>query len=383
MRLLFLTNIPAPYRTAFFDSLDAACRAGGHRLSVLYCATTEPRRHWPYEPWLMAHRHEVMAGIHPVIRGWHTHLNPGVLGALSRHRPDLVVVGGAWNTPTMLMGLSWCRTMGVPVLFWSEGHADAVLKAGNPLVSLLRRKAYGSFDGYLTPNGKSSEWAMSQGGREVPCLSLPNSIDTAFFTPPPGTDKSRLRADLGLDPEARVLIQVARVDAIKAPLELARAFMGLRADQRAGAQLVFVGNGSLLGEAREIEASSQGRIRCAGNIDAPRVREWLWASDVFVLNTRRDPNPLSPIEASAARLPVLLSEKAGNARELVAGGDAGWIIGNPDDPSLELGRVLDLPAAEIARMGARAHANAVSHFDARSVAQNLLAQLAIFLRRRS
>lgn len=381
MRLLFLTNIPAPYRTAFFDSLDTACKTSGHHLSVLYCATTEPRRHWPYEPWLMAHRHEVLSGIHPVIRGWHTHLNPGIFRALSRHKPDLVVIGGAWNTPTMLMGLSWCRMMGVRALFWSEGHADAVLKGKSALVSLLRRATYGSFDGYLVPNGKSSEWARSQGGGDAPCLSLPNSIDTAYFTPPAGTDKLRLRERLGLDPSARILIQVARVDAIKAPLELARAFAALGPDRLARSQLVFVGDGSLLGQLQEMASTSGGRIRCAGNVDAPNVREWLWASDIFVLNTRRDPNPLSPIEASAAHLPVLLSERAGNARELVAGGEAGWTIGNPDDPSSELARVVDASSAEVALMGLRAHANAVSNFDAKSVSLNLLAQLSCFMSR--
>lgn len=374
MRITILTNIPTPYRTAFYDALHDAASAAGDSLEVLYCAQTEPRRHWPYLPSTMRHHHSIMSGTHPFFRGYHTHFNPEVIKRLYYSRPDVVVVGGAWNTPTMLMAVAWCKHIGTPAYLWSEGHGDAVLNPLGP-IAWLRRTVYSSFDGFLVPNSKSADWALRQSKESKPILSLPNSIDTKFFALPPGTSRGEWRFRLGLNQSGTILVQVARVDSIKAPLELAKAFLSLPADYRVRAKLVFVGAGALLEELRTLASESQGSIIVTGNIDSSKVREWLWASDVFVLNTKRDPNPLSPIEASSASIPILVSHLAGNAKELVKEGVTGWVIGDPDNPSKELMRAIDCSPEERASMGEAARQLATADFDAKSVAVNLLQQL--------
>lgn len=374
MRIVFLTNIPAPYRTALYDALHDECAGRGDRLRVLYCAVTEPRRHWPYEPASMRHAHAVMPGVHPRIGAFFTHLNPVVWRELCVTSPDVLVVSGAWNTPTMLIAIVWAKLHGARLLFWSEGHQGAVLNPRGP-ISWLRRLVYGCFEGFLAPNARSAEWARAQGGRSKPVMAFPNSIDTRSFSPPPAGDKAAWRAKLGLPADAVVLTQVARLDAIKAPLELARAFLSLPEDIRGRAVLVFIGSGELQDDMGRLAARSGGRIFLAGNIAASAVREWLWASDVFVLNTRRDPNPLSPIEASAAELPVMMSGFAGNVDELVDPGVTGWVIRDPDNPARELEHAIGLGRLRLAEMGRRARAASVDQFDARNVARRFLQEL--------
>ena len=373
MSLVVLTNIPTPYRTALFDALAEAAACAGRRFHVLYCAKTEPGRHWPYDPSKMKHAHTVLRGFHPSLTGIHAHLNPGVLAELNLLKPDTLLLAGSWNTPTMLIAGLNIYSPSPRRYFWSEGHADAALhKSG--LIAWLRRRVYRTFEGFAVPNAKSAEWAIAQAGSARPVVNLPNAIDAAFFKRPSGDARSQARQKLGFPAEGRVLVQVSALTERKGVLPLAKAFLGLTAADRAGACLVFVGEGGQRAELESLAAQSAGTIRLLGQLPPEEVRQVLWASDAFVLNTRLDPNPLSAIEASAAGLPVVMSAAAGNIHEIVEAPNAGFVIKDPADPTDALRAVLSASDEQLAAMGARAAANA-QRFDAPAVARSLIAQL--------
>lgn len=373
MSLVVLTNIPTPYRTAFFDALAEAAACAGKRFHVLYCAKTEPGRHWPYEPAKMKHAHTVLRGFHPSLTGVHTHLNPGVLAELNRLKPDTLLIAGSWNTPTMLTAGLNIYSPAPRRFFWSEGHADAALhKSG--LIAWLRRRVYRTFDGFAVPNSKSAEWAIAQVGSPRPIVTLPNAINAAFFKRPSGDTRSQARARLGLPEKGRVLVQVSALTERKGVLPLAKSFLGLSAVERAEARLLFVGEGEQRSALERVAASSAGTIRLLGQLPPEEVRQVLWAADAFVLNTRLDPNPLSAIEASAAELPVVMSAAAGNISEIVEAPDAGFVIRDPADPTEALRAVLAASDEQLAAMGARAALNA-QRFDAPAVARSLIKQL--------
>jgi glycosyltransferase involved in cell wall biosynthesis len=371
--LVVLTNIPTPYRTAFFDSLAEAAACAGKRFHVLYCAKTEPGRHWPYDSAKMKHAHTVLRGFHPSLTGIHAHLNPGVLAELNLLKPDTLLLAGSWNTPTMLIAGLNIYSPAPRRFFWSEGHADAALhKTG--LIAWLRRRVYRTFDGFAVPNAKSAEWAIAQAGSARPVVNLPNAIDAAFFKRPSSDARSQARQKLGLPVEGRVLVQVSALTERKGVLPLAQAFLGLSDTERAGARLVFVGEGEQRAELEGLTTQSAGAIRLFGQLPPEEVRQVLFAADAFVLNTRLDPNPLSAIEASAAGLPVLMSAAAGNIHEIVEAPNAGFVIRDPADPTDALRAVLSASDEQLAAMGVRAAANA-QRFDAMTVARSLIKQL--------
>ena len=373
MSLVVLTNIPTPYRTAFFDALAEAAACAGKRFHVLYCAKTEPGRHWPYDASKMKHAHTVLRGFHPSLTGISAHLNPGVLAELNLLKPDTLLIAGSWNTPTMLTAGLNIYSPAPRRFFWSEGHADAALhKSG--LIAWLRRRVYRTFDGFAVPNSKSAEWAIAQAGSPRPIVALPNAINAAFFKRPSGDTRSQARAKLGLPEKGRVLVQVSVLNARKGVLPLAKSFLGLPVVERAGARLLFVGEGEQRSALESLAASSAGTIRLLGQLPPEDVRQVLWAADAFVLNTRLDPNPLSAIEASAAGLPIVMSAAAGNVGEIVEAPDAGFVIRDPADPTETLRAVLSASDEQLAAMGARAALNA-QRFDAPAVARSLIKQL--------
>jgi glycosyltransferase involved in cell wall biosynthesis len=374
MSLVVLSNIPTPYRTAFFDALAEEAARAGKRFHVLYCAKTEPGRHWPYEPSKMKHAHTVLRGFHPSLTGIHAHLNPGVLAELNLLKPDTLLIAGSWNTPTMLVAGLNIYSPAPRRFFWSEGHADAALhKSG--LIAWLRRRVYRTFDGFAVPNAKSADWAIAQAGGPRQVVTLPNAIDANFFARPSAVSRQEARRQLGLEREGRVLVQVSVLSARKGVLELANAFLGLPAAERRGAKLLFVGEGEQRSRLETLAAGSEGAIRVLGQLPPKEVRRVLWASDAFVLNTRLDPNPLSAIEAAAAGLPIVMSAAAGNIREVVEEPKTGFVIRDPADPSEALRSVLSASESELAAMGERAAQVARTQFDAVAVARTLIRQL--------
>jgi len=373
MSLVVLTNIPTPYRTAFFDAMAEEASRAGKRFHVLYCAKTEPGRHWPYDASKMRHAHTVLRGFHPSLTGIHAHLNPGVLAELNLLKPDTLLIAGSWNTPTMLIAGLNIYSPHPRRFFWSEGHADAALhKTG--LIAWLRRRVYRTFDGFAVPNAKSAEWALSQAGSPRQVVTLPNAIDAKFFARPSATSRPEARRHLGLEGESRVLVQVSALSDRKGVLELAKAFLGLPVAERRGAKLLFVGEGDQRSQLETLAAGSDGAIRVLGQLPPEEVRRVLWAADTFVLNTRLDPNPLSAIEAAAAGLPIAMSAAAGNIREVVEVPQTGFVIKDAADPSEALRAALSASDDELAAMGARAAANA-QRFDAMIVARSLIKQL--------
>jgi glycosyltransferase involved in cell wall biosynthesis len=371
--LVVLTNIPTPYRTAFFDALAEEAARAGKRFHVLYCAKTEPGRHWPYDPSKMKHAHTVLRGFHPSLTGIQAHLNPGVLAELNLLKPDTLLLAGSWNTPTMLIAGLNIYSPAPRRFFWSEGHADAVLhKTG--LIAWLRRRVYRTFDGFAVPNAKSAEWALAQAGGPRPIVTLPNAIDAKFFARTSAGVRADSRRALGLEAEGRVLVQVSALTARKGIVELAEKFLTLSEAERRGAKLLFVGEGDRRAALESLAAKSGDAIRVLGQLSPEEVRQVLFAADAFVLNTRLDPNPLSAIEASAAGLPIVMSAAAGNITEIVETPDAGFVIRDPADPTEALRAVLAASDDELAAMGARAAANA-QRFDAMTVARSLIKQL--------
>ena len=373
MSLVVLTNIPTPYRTAFFDALAEEAARAGKRFHVLYCAKTEPGRHWPYDPSKMRHAHTVLRGFHRSLTGIHAHLNPGVLAELNLLKPDTVLVAGSWNTPTMLIAGLNIYSPHPRRFFWSEGHADAALHKGG-LIAWVRRRVYRTFDGFAVPNAKSAEWALEQAGSPRPIVTLPNAIDAKFFARPSAGARAESRQALGLEGEGRLLVQVSALSQRKGVVDLAEKFLALPEAERRGAKLLFVGDGELRGALDALAAKSAGAIRMLGQLPPEEVRRVLWAADAFILNTRLDPNPLSAIEAAAAGLPVVMSAAAGNVREVVEVPNAGFVIRDPADASEALRSVLAASDVELAAMGERAAQVARTQFDAVAVARSLVKQ---------
>jgi glycosyltransferase involved in cell wall biosynthesis len=195
----------------------------------------------------------------------------------------------------------------------------------------------------------------------APWRTIPNGIPFADFASPPDSSNAPLRAALSLPEGAPVFVAVGRLMAQKNHAALLSAFASepLRA---AAAHLLLAGDGPLraaLGaQARKLAIAD--RVHFLGRrSDVPAL---LHASDVFVLSSLWEGNPLSVMEAMAAGRPVVATS-VGCVPELVFDG-TGLLVAPGDVAALSTAMLRLARDPSLARrMGAAAARRAHEHFN--------------------
>ena len=153
-----------------------------------------------------------------------------------------------------------------------------------------------------------------------------NGVDVGKFEPVKDT-RSPLPAESRIDVSGAIVIgTVTRMQAVKDPLTLARAFaMLVNQGLAPPVKLVMVGDGPLLAEvADELRAAGVERhVWLAGRRND--VPELLRSFDIFALSSRMEGISNTVLEAMASGLPVVATRVGGND-ELVEDGKTGGLV---------------------------------------------------------
>ncbi|HYX67206.1 MAG TPA: TIGR03088 family PEP-CTERM/XrtA system glycosyltransferase, partial [Burkholderiales bacterium] len=247
----------------------------------------------------------------------------------------------------------------VPVRIHGEHGWDANDPDGRRLRYRLVRRLYRPFvQRYVALSRHIAQYLeKGVGVRRERISQLYNGVDTARFFP------AESRAPIAASPfgggDEWLIGWVGRMDPVKDPLNLARAFLRARELSPAAAKrmrLVLVGDGrdrealaAMLGDARVRE-----HVWFAGErADIPDVMRGL---DCFVLPSRAEGVSNTILEAMASRLPIVATRVGGNA-ELIESGMTGQLV-PPSDPDA-LARAMLTYFTE--RSTARRHAKTARH----------------------
>ncbi|HJZ56204.1 MAG TPA: glycosyltransferase, partial [Gemmataceae bacterium] len=136
---------------------------------------------------------------------------------------------------------------------------------------------------------------------------IENGIDTDRYGP--ATDKAGLKQKLGLEPDRRYIIHVARHHPVKDQPTLLRGFA---AAALPGVELLLVGDGPLRAKLEQlaVELRVTDRVRFLGiQSDIPDLMR---AADVFALTSLSEAASLTLLEAMASGLPVVVTAVGGN-----------------------------------------------------------------------
>jgi len=142
----------------------------------------------------------------------------------------------------------------------------------------------------------------------------PNTVNVARYRQGSG---ARFRSQHGITANARVILNVARIDEQKNQLATLEVFERL-ASTTPDLWLIFAGptsNADYAGRLHRAisESRNADRILCLGNIDAASqtLVDMYHASDVFLLNSIHEPFGIVLLEAWAAGLPIVASRVGG------------------------------------------------------------------------
>jgi len=199
-------------------------------------------------------------------------------------------------------------------------------------------------------------------------------------TPPPAAvepgRRERVRATLGLEPGATLVLTTARLAVQKDHAVIVAALPRLVALDP-GLVFAWAGDGPARAELeRMLEATGVGdHVRVLGRRDD--VGDLLAAADLFLLPSRDEGGAaFALLEAFAAGVPAIVSD-AGALREIVRDGENGLLFATHDADALVrvLGWALE-HREQVAAMAARAAEQARSEYSAEAMLAALLALLA-------
>jgi glycosyltransferase involved in cell wall biosynthesis len=203
---------------------------------------------------------------------------------------------------------------------------------------------------------------------------LPNGIAVPPDRPVADPDeRATLAQEFGFPADARLILHVSRL----APQKNHPAFLRdaaplvVASEPRARLLIVGDGDGDELDRLRALVAADArltGRVILAGaRRDIDRLMRH---ADAVILPSRREGMPITVLEAMAAGRPIVATD-AGGTPELIRNGVDGIIVPAADMPGFgaQLSRLLTADPALADRLGASAHARALSEFSIRRTAQ--------------
>lgn len=313
-RVVYWTNIPAPYMVDRFNALAVRRHI---EFEAWFSARTHDDRSWPVDESLwrfhgrylptIASPRGALAVPTPLIRG---------------DRPDVFVA--LYSEPAFIPAWALARTRDIATAIWVERTDDAWITR-HRWKEALKRRLFPRVDGILTPGDDGSAFARSYGARDETIHCVPHVVDSARFEPRIGREEREgLRAELGL--RGVTFAYVGRLYVQKGLLFLIDAFAELRRTLPGPMTLLFVGEGPDEDVVRD-RCTSQGvEAVFTGFQPADALPRLYPLADVFVFPTLGEPFGMVVNEAMASGLPVIATTTTGEIASRVTDGENGFVV---------------------------------------------------------
>jgi glycosyltransferase involved in cell wall biosynthesis len=268
--------------------------------------------------------------------------------ALARGHHDALLLLG-WQTLAHVQMLRAAWKVGIPVILRGESTlqrepADRARASARRMMWLpVRRRLYhAAFDrvqAFLVIGSRNRDYYRSFGVPDEKLYWAPYAVDNDWFAlgeRERAAARARVRARIGVRHDTVVFASSAKLIARKRPFDLVDAAGALR---RRGADVhaLFIGDGEERGaiEQRAVASGIGDAMTIAGFVNQRELPDWYAAADALVLpSDSRETWGLVVNEAMAAGLPVVVSDAAGCAVDLVRDGENGFTYACADVAAL-------------------------------------------------
>lgn len=329
MKLLYVTNVPSPYRVDFFNELGKTCE-----LTVLFERGSAQDRNAAWSDYSF----ETFEGI--VLRGipWRADsaFCPSVATHLARNQYDAVIVTN-FTTPTGILALACLRASRRTYFLESDGGFARRTGIGFWVKRLIMPGA----EGYLSTSASHDQYYVSAGAdarrlHRYPFSSIHDS--EVLPMPPSPREKQSAKKSIGVGP-GPVVLAIGQFIPRKGFDVLLRARESIATD----ATLCIVGGEPTPEYLRIVRELKLTRVQFVPFVSRDQLRPYFTAADVFVLPTREDIWGLVVNEAIANAVPVVTTNRCLAGSVLIDEGKEGYIV-PVDEPAIlaeAITRVLD------------------------------------------
>ncbi len=264
-----------------------------------------------------------------------------------------------WVLPNGAPAALVARLRGLPLVLSMHGSDIYLAERAVPL-SLAAASTFRAAAAATACSGDLRDRALRLGAPVGLVDIIPYGVDPHAFQPDPQAG-TLVRAELGLAPEAQLIVTVSRLVHKKGLTYLLEAFPQI-VREHPHAVLVIGGYGDLRADL-ERHANELGvamNVRFPGQLDRTRAARYISAADVYAVPSIRDqggnvdglPNAL--LEGMAAARPIVASRVAG-IPDVIADGVHGLLLPERDSAAIatSINRLLADPALA-QRLGAAA-----------------------------
>ncbi len=327
MRILIISNIPTPYRCAFFSELNSKLEENGSELLVIFSAKNEKNRDWNPDSFAYNFKYIILKSKTINIFDTYLHVNINFLKIIKSFRPSHTIIAGSWNLPiVMYLTIFYKKLLNIK-LFWNESHMYSVRNTSKP-IEFLRKYFYNKFDYFLVPNKLSLAFVMKY-NKNARSFILPNTVDQGIFNLNNKLFENIIYDKLFLDNKITI-VQVSQLEKRKGVIELVDNFLKLPINIQEKFNLIIIGNGSLKSLILD-KIVGKKNIYLFSYISQRDLANLYIKIDFFILSSFKDPNPLSPIEAVFSGKIIFVSKFLGNAVDLIPNIYRNKLIYNPED----------------------------------------------------
>lgn len=324
MKVLFLTNVPVPYRVSFFNELGKKCD-----LTVLFEKSASDERDDSWKQYSFIN----FKGI--LLKGKSVDVDSAVCLEVVKYLDggyDEIVVTDFW-TPTGMIAIQYMRLKGIKYWLESDGGTP---KDGKGIKERIKRYFVKNAKGYFSTSQEHDRFYVVYGADPHKIVRYPfTSLECKDILPeiPPKSEKDCLRRKLGLY-EKSIIITVGRFSYMNG------FGKGYDAVLRAASQLShdygwYIVGGQPTEEFKKMTADMElQNVHYVDFMSKEALIEYYKAADLFVLMTVSDVWGLVINEAMACGLPVITTDKCAAGVELVTDGENGYLVSVGDDKAL-------------------------------------------------
>ncbi|TFV53721.1 glycosyltransferase [Blastococcus sp. TF02A_35] len=301
MRLVWFTNLAAPYRFPLWQAL-------GERLdlTIALLAQNEHNRHW-------AESSKELQGVRldflhtlGLRRGEATHYFPVSSMAPHLRGADAVILP-SWEHPISWALMRAAKRNGARVYGFNESTLMTQKYNARP-VSAARARFFRALDGVFTVGQRSTEAMRFQGIEDDRIHEVKNCIDNAAWRE--SVEQERMKLAHPASAAGHVFLFCGQLVDRKRPQSVLRAFREVASTDD---KLVIAGDGPLSGSLQAaIEALSlKGRVEMLGHVPQHRLASLYALGQTLVLPSREEVWGFVATEALAAGLHAVIDERVG------------------------------------------------------------------------
>ena len=376
-------TITSPYRIHMFNIMHEILTSKGINFHVHFMSDITSHRpdDWSASLQSINFNHSFWPDKGIKLFGNKWHFNPGIINHFKKNQADVVLIGGPWASLTTLIS-SFTIKSTTNKIAWIEGNIDTI-NSRQLRTLYIKKMVLNRFDYCAVPGKRAVQYINRISNNSYPkdkILSLPNTIDENLFRSKEKFNKEEIKqvarkTNINLSPSIKTAILPARLIPEKGLLEF---FSYIDASSLNGWQIIIAGKGPLKNDIMGLlhKRNLDKEVKIIDPVNYKEMPILYSISDLFIIPSVKDNNPLTVIEALHSNLPVLASTKIGNHPEAIQEEVNGWSLNPYDSKSIlkSSNSAFNATHEQLQFMGCKSKDIAKKNWDSRKSIEKFLAE---------